>query len=128
MAILPSAVPPATGRPAEAADVLHVLRTALAETLKIPVQRVEAHVPLNAMGFDSLIAARLRGLIKTRLGLDLPMTAFWNFPTLAQLSKHVTGLLLSTAGPADQAPGPQILSTAEVASELDKLLLELNLG
>ena len=128
MAILPSAAAPATGRPTEAADVLHVLRTALAETLKIPVQRVEAHVPLNAMGFDSLIAARLRGLIKTRLGLDLPMPAFWNFPTLAQLGKHVTGLLLSTAGPTDQAPGPQILSTAEVASELDKLLLELNLG
>jgi len=52
--------------------------------------------PLKELGLDSLMAVELRNALAAALGLPLPVTLLFDFPTLERLCRHL----------ADQVPGP----------------------
>jgi myxalamid-type polyketide synthase MxaE and MxaD len=79
------------------------LREQLAEVLKLPVSRVEAHRPMGALGLESLTALELRKRLELSLGLRLSATVMWNYPTVAALAKHLLTRLEGAAPVAKTA-------------------------
>jgi NADPH:quinone reductase-like Zn-dependent oxidoreductase/acyl carrier protein len=65
------------------------LQQQIARVLRIPASRIEADTPLDALGLDSLMALELRNGLEAGLGLTLPATLVWGYPTLAALASHL---------------------------------------
>ena len=117
------------------------LREQAASVLRLPPARVESGKPLKTLGFDSLLAVEFRNRLETSLGLQLPATLIWNYPTIAQLGPHLLERLAVATSPADapetkpdrdaepalSAEGSQIeqLSEAEAERRLEEQLRNL---
>jgi acyl carrier protein len=104
----------------------------VAHVLRLASSRVATDRPLKAMGMDSLMTLELRNRLEVDLGLTLPASVVWNYPTVTLLAGHLATLL----APAPAAPGeagdshparaeqplaPAITSTAPSPEELDEL-------
>ncbi|MGC9382812.1 KR domain-containing protein, partial [Streptomyces sp. MH13] len=77
---------------------------------------VDKDQAFKEMGFDSLTAVELRNRIATVTGLRLPATLVFDYPTIAELIGHLTGLL------GDPGPGARAESTTgSILSHLEKL-------
>ncbi|MCC6750544.1 MAG: type I polyketide synthase [Deltaproteobacteria bacterium] len=93
------------------------LRGQLAHVLQVPLERVEAETPLRQLGMDSLMTVDLRNRIEASLGLVLPATLVWKYPTLSALTEHLLERLtesLATPG-ADEAAEVPTAARAEKA-------------
>jgi acyl transferase domain-containing protein/acyl-CoA synthetase (AMP-forming)/AMP-acid ligase II/NADPH:quinone reductase-like Zn-dependent oxidoreductase/acyl carrier protein len=98
-------------------------RGAAARVLTIDIGGVDATQPLASMGFDSLMALELRRRLEASLGLDLPPTLAWRFPTIEALVPFLAdrmGIAL-TAGGADAAGGGGGGERAGLEAELERL-------
>jgi len=69
------------------------VREAVAEVVKLPPTRVEPTRPLGALGIDSLMAQELRRRLERSLGVELSATLVWNYPTVVEMTKHLSGKL-----------------------------------
>jgi acyl carrier protein len=68
--------------------------------------RIDVVMPLKALGLDSLMALEFRNRLEAGLGLTLPATLVWNYPTLTALATHLaTKLEIPLDAPAGQVPG-----------------------
>jgi len=67
------------------------------------VKDADPRLGLFDMGMNSLTAVELQQRLRLRLGMRLPATASFDYPTIEKLSEHLAGLLLSLA-PASAAP------------------------
>jgi acyl carrier protein len=77
---------PHSGRP----EILETwLREQIGKVLRTSTASVATSVPLKAMGLDSLLSLELRQRLEKALGIALPVTAVWNYPTVAALSGHL---------------------------------------
>ncbi|HEY5806468.1 MAG TPA: SDR family NAD(P)-dependent oxidoreductase [Povalibacter sp.] len=76
------------------------LREQAAAVLRLPPARVESDKPLKTLGFDSLLAVEFRNRLETSLGLQLPATLIWNYPSLAQLGPNLIERLAAASPPA----------------------------
>nr|CBD77732.1 polyketide synthase [Chondromyces crocatus] len=115
------------------------LREQLALVLKSSPARVDEAAPLRSMGVDSLMAIEFRNRLEASLGLVLPATLVWTYPTLSDLATHLaTKLGLSLEDRAEReielsptppaAPALDGLSIDEVASLLEEKLSALKPG
>ena len=98
--------------PAEKVDVLRrFLLEQSAAVLGRPAADVDTAVPLQELGFDSLMAMELRTRLETGLGIRLSATVVYTYPTIEALAE---GLLyrLSATGDAAPAPDGQAAGTA----------------
>ena len=68
---------------------------------------LESSAPLMESGLDSLAATQLVRALGKKLGLQLPPTLLFDFPTIDQLSDHLVSLL----GHADSGATSRSLST-----------------
>jgi acyl carrier protein len=99
-------------RAAAAADrrsLLEVhLKQQLGQTLRLPPARLDARRPLGSFGIESLTALEFRRRLEKSLGLKLPATLVWNYPTLAALTDHLAERLelTSPAGQASEVAAP----------------------
>jgi NADPH:quinone reductase-like Zn-dependent oxidoreductase/SAM-dependent methyltransferase len=96
------ALPPAR-RTAHMAERVAVEAAALLSTGGKPVGHDR---PLNEMGLDSLLSVELRNRLARLVGKSLPATLLFNYPTIAALAGHLTGLIVGDAGDAGLAPSP----------------------
>ena len=118
----------------------------LAEMLKVNVVEIDVHRPLGEFGLGSLMAVELRNWLEASLGLTLPVTIFWSYPTVAALASYLISTLrkvLNTALPSptealhpSEASEPESgmlrtlaaiehLSDAEVQQQIDALTREI---
>jgi acyl transferase domain-containing protein len=96
------------------------LREHVAHALRVAVSHVDRSVLLKDLGLNSLLSLELRNRLETSLGIILPATLVWNYPTVAALAAHLEERL-ELAAPA---VAPEAAELAE-APELERLLTEI---
>lgn len=107
-----------------------------ARVLRLDPAQVEGTAPLAGLGFDSLMSLELRRRLETTLGVTLPATLAWRFPTIEALVPFLAERMSIALDPVpadppargDQqaAPGAADSPTAldgMSASDLESLLL-----
>jgi acyl carrier protein/nucleoside-diphosphate-sugar epimerase len=64
------------------ADIRAELTAIVAEVTKNPPASIDIHRPLQELGVDSLMTIRIRSAVSRRFGVEVPITAFWRYPTI----------------------------------------------
>jgi NADPH:quinone reductase-like Zn-dependent oxidoreductase/acyl carrier protein len=100
------------------------LQDRVAQVLRLTASRIERNKPLRTLGLDSLMALELRNRLEADLGLTLPATLVWNYPSVALLAPHLaTRLQIPLDGPVEpESPPP---AAPADGGELDRLLEEI---
>ena len=96
------------------------LQEHVAHVLRVAVGRVDRSVLLKDLGLNSLLSLELRNRLETSLGITLPATLVWNYPTVAAVAMHLEERL----GLAALGVERQTAETAD-APELERLLVEI---
>lgn len=102
------------------------LREQAAAVLRAPIARVEGGVPLKSLGFDSLLAVEFRNRLESQLGLALPATLIWNYPTIGQLCANLLEQLArqdTTATTPASSHDPKVAAANQPLDEADLLAL-----
>ncbi|WP_443677335.1 phosphopantetheine-binding protein [Mycobacterium stomatepiae] len=90
---------------------------------------IEAELPFQDLGFDSLTAVELRNRIKMATGLTLSPSLIFDFPTPAALAEHIDEQL-GSVNPSAPADGPDPLARFarfnDIARELQTLVNQPN--
>jgi acyl carrier protein len=79
------------------------LKAIVAAVLKSKVSRIDSTRRFGSMGVDSLMAVEIARRVTETLGIRLPVTAIFNFPTLELLAKEAARRL----EPESQAAMPE---------------------
>jgi amino acid adenylation domain-containing protein len=90
------------------------LRNQVAHALKLPDSRLDSEQPLNMLGLDSLMAVELRNGIEGDLGMTIPIIAFLQGPSVADLSTQLLDQLQegdAASGHAQKRAGEAALPT-----------------
>ena len=87
---------------------------------------IEAQLPFQDLGFDSLTAVELRNRIKTATGLTLSPSLIFDFPTPAALAEHVDEQLSSVTTGAPAGEPDQLARFNDIARELQTLVNQPN--
>ena len=62
-----------------------------AQVLRISPDKLDVEMPLTSLGMDSLMGLELRNRLETVLGINVPATLLWSYPTVAALGNHLAG-------------------------------------
>jgi acyl carrier protein len=93
----------------------HTLRTLGME----PTALVPANTPLGEMGLDSLLVVELRNKLGLALGMSLPMTLLFDYPTVDALTDYLLTEVFATD--AADGEGPREAVTALPKAQHDQL-------
>lgn len=103
-----------------------LLEKAAARMLQLkPSQSVGLHVPLSELGMDSLMALQFRNDLALALGVSLPPTLLYNYPTLDLLAEYLLDLVFPIAplpSKTDLSTDLDQFSEYELAQMLEKLI------
>ncbi len=69
--------------------VKDLIRTSIAEVLKMEEGEIREDTGFAEYGVDSIIAVNLVGLLNKRLNIDLPTTVLFDYPSVDKLSRHI---------------------------------------
>ncbi len=92
--------------------------------LRLEPSRIDATRRLGTLGLDSLLGLEIRNRLEASLGLTLPATVVWSYPTVATLAAHLArkmGLSLEDEEASSAAPGEPRTSEPQDTGELDQL-------
>jgi acyl carrier protein len=74
-----------------------ILRSAIcrlaSQVLRLSEDRLDADVPFSDLGMDSLMGLELRNRIEGALGIIVPATLLWTYPTGTALAEYLGGVL-----------------------------------
>jgi NADPH:quinone reductase-like Zn-dependent oxidoreductase/acyl carrier protein len=83
-------------------DVFHSVSKLTREVLGVEADaELDENAPLRELGFDSMMSVELRRKLSEALGVDLPATLLFDYPTLAKMQGRVlelTGAIAQTQG------------------------------
>jgi acyl carrier protein len=106
------------------------LREQIAQVMQLEPSQLGAATPLGSLGLDSLMGLEIRNRLEASLGLTIPPTLIWTYPTLGALSAH----LAQTLGlPLEAQPAPtqgehsipdELRKTAEQIADLSEAEME----
>ncbi|APV52467.1 hypothetical protein BWI17_14790 [Betaproteobacteria bacterium GR16-43] len=111
--------------PEEMAAVLtDLLKKEIAAILRLPAERLDAKQPLQDLGMDSLMGMELLTAVEARFGVNLPLLALSEGPSIDKLVARVVRALQDPAEAGDvedaRAAREQVsLVAAQYAPELD---------
>lgn len=101
------------------------LRSQIAQILKISEEQIGLQSPLSNLGLDSLVAIELGYRLEEELGVVLPVTLVWNYPTIAAMVTYLSkemGLKDSTTESAPSLASESVpISAQETKKTLDAL-------
>jgi epothilone polyketide synthase D len=100
-----------------AAMIEQLIRKCASQVLRIPEAKVALREPLTSLGMDSLMGLELRNRIEASLGVTVPATLLWTYPTVAALSAHLAGGAPGDAPAEPAQPAPDAPGEAETMSE-----------
>jgi NAD(P)-dependent dehydrogenase (short-subunit alcohol dehydrogenase family) len=116
-------------RPQERRALLEdFLRQQAARILGQSPAKIEIHVPFGSLGFDSLMGLELKNSLERQLGLVLPVSLVWNYPTVAEMALYIANQLgvalveekaaTKVAGATATAATATVAATPSVSPEL----------
>ncbi len=109
--------------PARRGRLAEWLKGEVARILRQPPTRITPDVALPQLGLDSLTGIELRNRLQSDLGLSLPATLVWRYPTIARLADHLLERL--DGPPAETLPAQPAAPQPEGAlSDLERELAE----
>ena len=114
------AAPASRGVTVRGADIHQWLVTRLSESRAIPPGQIDDRRPFESFGIDSLLAARLSGELEEFLGLALPPTLLYDYPSIAALTAHlaeIAGLEARAVTPANGAQSSRSVTPGPAAAE-----------
>ncbi len=76
-------------RRAEVEELVDFLVKEIAGFVKRPVDTIVRDISMHDQGMDSLCLVQLRTKIYDQYGITIPISAFWNYPEVGRLSKHI---------------------------------------
>ncbi|WP_322778141.1 SDR family NAD(P)-dependent oxidoreductase [Frankia sp. Cas4] len=89
--------------PAELLDqLMDMVRTQVAEEIKLAPQELDTGKPLLEMGLDSVMTLVIRRRLEKLFRVPLPATLLWNRPTVAALAEYLAEVL--SGGERSAAP------------------------
>lgn len=103
-------------------DLYDDLADIISECLKLPKGKIDPNATFKELGFDSLMAIRVKNKIETNLNLNCPITSFWNFPTLEKLAVQL--FHPPTSETTCQEPSTTA-SFSDMMNDLDRILENL---
>jgi NADPH:quinone reductase-like Zn-dependent oxidoreductase/3-oxoacyl-(acyl-carrier-protein) synthase/acyl carrier protein len=121
--------------PSRTAAMARIVAPIAAEVLGVPASSLDPAAPLADAGFSSLRMLELRTSLEAALGLELPATVGWRFPTLTALCEHLADQIAADAGaerdtgttqsalPAHPAAEPAPDGASVPDSDIESLLL-----
>ncbi|WP_437688202.1 AMP-binding protein [Sorangium sp. So ce176] len=95
------------------------IRSLLSASLSVPADALSLTKSFDELGVDSMTGVRFRGELVRAVGLELPESIVYNYPTIAQLASFVCEKLTGTAGSDDGERadrGPAALAALDVES------------
>jgi acyl carrier protein len=63
--------------------------SSLAQTLRVPKDRIEARTKFNRLGLDSAMIVYVMMDLEEKLGLELTTDDFYDHPTVEELSRYL---------------------------------------
>ncbi|WP_143675905.1 beta-ketoacyl reductase, partial [Streptomyces milbemycinicus] len=103
---------------ARTGTLLALVRTHVAGALRYPAaESVDPEQPFKELGFDSLAAVEFRNRLRGAIGLTLPATLVFDYPTPTALA----GYLVSQVLPAEPADEPAAAHLDEIEATLAAL-------
>ena len=60
--------------------------------LHVPAEQIRPAEPFTSFGLSSMVALSLSGELEELVGLQLPPTLMWDYPTIDSLSHHLAQL------------------------------------
>lgn len=99
------------------ADMLAVVREAVARVMHFQIDEVEPTKEFGAMGLTSLLALELRNRLERALGRSLSATLAWNYPTVVSLAAHLSEAGKPQPRPS-QAQSPPTKTTEALAARV----------
>ena len=96
------------------------LREQIAHVLRLTSDEIHGSTQFQSLGFDSLMAMELRNRLETSMGLTLPATLIWTYPTVASLGMHLAGKI----DPSQAATEQTRVVVEQAATEPDELPIE----
>ena len=100
------------------------LRDQLAVVLKTASQRLDVLKPMGSLGVDSLMALEFVRRLTRSIGIRVPATTVFNYPTIAKLAAHLETRIDGAERGASVAPltrgaaGGASLATSDAARSL----------
>lgn len=95
----------------DAAAVHAAVDNAVTRILGAPVPAGE---PLMAAGLDSLGAVELRNMLEGRLGMQLPSTVVFDYPTISTMSEFIVQKIGAAAGVSGKGVGATAYSSSQL--------------
>ena len=112
---IPTLAPTATPDAFTAEAIQDRLVRLLAEELDMDAHAIDVRRPLTQYGLDSMSAVILAGDMEEWLGVEVPSTAAWDHPTVADLSRFLVREVRARDGAEDRGPEPADASYALAA-------------
>jgi len=74
------------------AEMSHWLTVRLARELGVDPEELEVTAPFASLGVSSISGVTLAGEVADALGVTLPATLFWDYPTIEKLAVYLANL------------------------------------
>jgi myxalamid-type polyketide synthase MxaE and MxaD len=97
------------------------LRAQIAEVMQLDPAQLASATPLGSLGLDSLMGLEIRNRLEASLGLTIPATLIWTYPTIAALTAH---LALTLDLPPDEPPA-SASGASSVSAELRRTAAQI---
>lgn len=88
----------------------------LAEDLEIEPAKVDLNMSFVSFGFSSMAAVTLTGDLDEWLGIELPATLAWDYPSIKLLARHLSGEADEPVASAGVAPAVEPIAIIGIGS------------
>jgi len=109
--------------PERRACVEDFVQAEVARVLRLAPSRIDPTKPFRTMGLDSLMGLELRNRLEPAVGIRIPATLVWNYPTVVQFAAQLAermGVSVDDKAP-DAASVDAAVDVAALLSEIEEL-------